>query len=78
MKWTSYDVMNWCIENNMYTHGDCRAYDRMLDFVRNNDPTEKTVELVAIDIISHSSIYSIFRDGDIDYIANELWNKVVK
>ncbi len=78
MKWTSYDVMNWCIENKMYTCGDCRQYDRMLDFVRNNEPTARNVELVAIDIISHSDIYSIFRDGDIDYIANELWNKVVK
>ena len=76
--WTSYDVMRWCIKNNMYTCGDSRAYNRMLGFVSGHEPTEKNVELVAIDIVSNSDKYSIFTDGDVDFVANELWTKVIK
>lgn len=76
-KWTPYDMRNYCINRNFYTRGDNEAYSSMLDFVRENDPTYKNVELVAIDIISHSDRYSIFSEGDVDFIANEIWNDVV-
>lgn len=76
--WTAYDVRCYCVNRNFYTRGDNDAYGKMLDFVRDNPPTARNVELVAIDIISHSSsLYSIFHDGDIDAIANEIWNDVV-
>lgn len=77
-KWSSYDVRVFCCERDFYTCGDCRVYSRMLKFVDTHEPTRKNVELVAIDIISHSdSRYSIFEDGDVDCIANEIWEKVV-
>lgn len=77
-KWNSYDIRNYCINRDFYTCGNTRQYSEMLKFVDTHEPTAKNVELVAIDIISHSSsLYSIFHDGDIDAIANEIWNQVV-
>ena len=75
--WNTYDMRNYCVDRNLYTCGDNEQYSKMLDFVSNHEPTEETVKLVAIDIISHSDRYSIFADGDIDYIACEIWNNVV-
>ena len=49
----------------------------MLYFVAMNKPTKRNVELVAIDIIAHSDRYSNFDEGDIKYIASEIWNDVV-
>lgn len=76
--WNMYDMRNYCIRHDYYTNGDNKAYSTMLNFVEDNEPTAKNVELVAIDIITHSDkIYSIFRDGDIDYITCEIWNEVI-
>lgn len=78
IKWDSYQMRCYCMNRDFYTCGNNRQYEEMLRFVDTHEPTEKNVELVAIDIISHSSsLYSIFHDGDIDAIANEIWNEVV-
>lgn len=76
-RWDSSSIRLFCIAGNYYTCGSNEQYAEMMKFVDSHEPTAHNVELVAIDIISHSTRYSIFNDGDVDYMSNEIWNKVV-
>lgn len=75
--WDSYDVRKFCIDRALYTRGDSDSYLQMLKFVDDNPATEENVKLVAIDIISHSEVYSIFRQFDVEFMSNLLWKTVV-
>ena len=52
--WSFETVRQACIHNDLYTRGDCEAYDKMLAFVEKNPPTTKAMYLVAKDIAAHS------------------------
>lgn len=52
--WSARNVREACIKHNLYTEGSCREYDKMLDFVRENDFTPMNLFLVAEDICNHS------------------------
>ena len=52
--WSYESVRQACIRNNLYTRGDCGAYDKMLSFVERNEPTTKAMYLTAKDIAAHS------------------------
>lgn len=54
IKWSSGSVYDLCKKYDLYTCGDCVAYAEMLDFVRDNEPTTKTLYMVAKDINDHS------------------------
>lgn len=45
------DVRQMCIRHNWYTHGDCAAYDRMLNAASNG---QWTIDEIAFDIANHS------------------------
>ena len=79
VSWTACDVRAYCIKNDFYTRGDNQSYGAMLEFVDENDPTDRSVRLVAMDIITHSAkSYSFFDEGDVECIASDIWNNVVK
>ena len=52
--WSFETVRQACIRNELYTRGDCEAYDKMLQFVERNEPTTKAMYLAAKDIAEHS------------------------
>jgi len=55
----AYDVMQMCIKHDWYTHGDSRAYEKMLDFVSDNPVEAVTLEgmyYIARDIAKHSDL----------------------
>lgn len=54
-KWFVWDVRQFCITHHLYTAGDSRAYDAMLQFVKFNPPTTANLFAVANDIVEHSS-----------------------
>ncbi len=67
MTWNKWDMVDFCIENDLYTGGDNQHYSMMLDFVATHPATEENIRLVATDIASHSywpdgRPYSIFTD----------------
>ena len=55
-EWFPRDIRQLCIENNYYTNGGAASYEHMLDFVLNNEPTEKNIFMVAADIVEHSDL----------------------
>ena len=57
--WYADRVRQACIRNDLYTRGDNAAYSKMLDFVDNNEPTSRTLYLVAKDIFEHSKDQTI-------------------
>ena len=55
-RWSASDVRAMCIRYGRYTNGTCGEYDKMLDFVANNEPTITNIEIVAEDIVRHSEM----------------------
>ena len=54
--WDYGDVMTMCIKHEFYTQGDCKAYNTMLDYVRDNcNPDYDDIYTVALDILEHSN-----------------------
>lgn len=87
--WKAMDLMNFCIENDLYTGGDSQHYNAMLDFVRENKCTVRAVELVATDIVAHSytgngdimlSLYPspYHCQSDVDFMFDEIVENVLK
>ena len=54
VKWSASSVRRACIKGSLYTCGDCRAYDKMLNMVDECDPTLSNIYKVAKDIADHS------------------------
>lgn len=54
--WHPGDVRMFCIRNEYYCGGCNEEYDRMLTFVRDNEPTVENIYKVAADIAEHSDI----------------------
>lgn len=52
--WTASRVRQTCINNDLYTAGDCEEYEQMLDRVRDSEPTTESLYLTALDIQQHS------------------------
>lgn len=58
--WSMDKVRTVCINWNLYTCGDCKAYSHMLfDLVANLDPTPENIYIVAKDITEHSDDQTI-------------------
>ena len=57
MKYTWYSsvIQKMCIKHNWYTLGSNVEYNVMLDFVRNNEPTNENIMDVAKNIWVHSN-----------------------
>lgn len=53
--WNSIDVRDMCISHSLYTQGDARAYEKMLNKVRELNPTPKSLYIIASDILKHSN-----------------------
>ena len=53
--WISDDVRSLCIRHKWYTAGNIKQYDKMLDFVAQNEPTALNIYKVAKDILEHTS-----------------------
>jgi len=58
-RWSASDIRGLCVEKNWYTCGDCSAYEEMLGFVYNNEPTKENIFKVAVDIFNHSDVATI-------------------
>ena len=52
--WSINTVRQVCIDNDLYTKGDVKAYDNMLDCVDASYPTDENIYIVAKDIAEHS------------------------
>lgn len=52
--WDAYSVRDVCIKNGLYTKGDVRAYDKMLQITEHYKPTDTMIYEVAKDIFEHS------------------------
>ena len=52
--WSADDVRTVCIKHDLYTKGNCREYDKMLNFVEDNEVSLKNLLMVAEDICKHS------------------------
>lgn len=78
--WDSYRVRNMCIKNNYYTRGDNEAYGKMLEFVDTNEPDNRTIYKVALDIVRHSDMdkYGCEENELVAGVMYELANNVVK
>ena len=53
-RWDMEDIMHMCIDHNFYTRGDTRAYTKMLDYVKQKEPTPEEIYIVAVDILDHT------------------------
>jgi transcriptional regulator with XRE-family HTH domain len=53
--WSSSEIRNMCIENDLYDCGSIKEYSEMLEFIEKNDPTDKNIYRVAANIIDHTS-----------------------
>ena len=61
------DVRHVCIQNDYYTCGDVKSYERLLDYVRTLDNvTEENLFHIALDIFNHSDIERICNECGID------------
>lgn len=58
-RWSYHTVRQACIRNDLYTCGDCEAYDKMLNMADRTEPTTKAMYLVAKDIQEHSKDQTI-------------------
>ena len=54
--WTMDSVRELCIKHKYYTCGDNKDYGKMLRYVGNNEPTIKSIYIIAKDIYLHSTI----------------------
>ena len=72
--WSALGIRDMCVRNGWYTSGDNAAYEKMLDFVTENEPTTLNIYKVANDIFNHSE-RNVFV---IDDITNEIRNTIVK
>jgi len=57
--WTAMRVCQACINNSLYTAGDCEEYEQMLDRVQSCEPTIENLYLIAEDIQQHSEDQTI-------------------
>lgn len=78
-RWSTESVRSMCIKNDRYTCGDCEEYQRMLNFVRDNEPTLENIEKVAEDIVNHSDLSSYGQtfDENVRSIMFELANDAI-
>ena len=53
-RWDMEDIMHMCINHNFYTRGDTRAYTKMLNYVKQKEPTPEEIYIVAVDILDHT------------------------
>ena len=67
-QWSMEDVRRVCVRNRYYTRGDNEAYNKMLNFVRDNKPTTEAIYTVAADIMDHSDMSRYM----VDYSYNEI------
>jgi hypothetical protein len=78
-RWSSSSVRSMCIKRDRYTRGDCAAYEKMLDFVSNNEPTLENIEKVAADIVEHSDLssYGMSFEENVEAIMFDLANDAI-
>ena len=57
--WSERTVRNVCVNNNLYTLGDCYEYEEMLTKVRGCHPTYESIFEIAVDIFNHSEDQTI-------------------
>ena len=57
--WSMSDVRETCIKHNLYTRGDVRAYDKMLNRVEELEPDTNGLYEIAKDIQEHSEDQTI-------------------
>lgn len=74
--WNSTDVRQMCIDHQLYTAGDTRAYSKMLEKVTELNPTPKSLYTIAKDILEHSN--PDLAGDDVTAIMFLLENEVVK
>ena len=74
-RWDMEDIMHMCINHNFYTRGDTRAYTKMLNYVKQKEPTPEEIYIVAVDILDHTDENE---DQSITNIMYIIENEVVR
>lgn len=65
---SSDSVRSLCMKHDFYTCGDIEQYHTLLNVLCNNEPkTEKDIELIAHDIVSHSATRVFEENECFDY-----------
>jgi hypothetical protein len=72
--WNRDDVRSICIQDRYYTRGDCSAYEAMLKYVDNNEPTLDNILIIVDDIFHHSDIDRIMEEGGVS--ENEVFTSI--
>lgn len=67
-------VRNICIDNDLYTSGDCKSYENMLYKLCKGKATDKRILEIATDIYNHSNIDRFEGYTDIEAIENIMWH----
>ena len=77
--WSADRIRTMCINHMRYTRGDNEDYSRMLDFVRENEPTIENIQRVAADIVKHSDMdcYGLDFDECVEGIMFDIANEAV-
>lgn len=74
-RWDMEGIMHMCINHNFYTRGDTRAYTKMLNYVKQKEPTPEEIYIVAVDILDHTDENE---DQSITNIMYIIENEVVR
>ena len=72
-QWSMEDVRRECVENNWYTKGTNKDYEKMLEFVSTKEPTNANMLKLAIDISEHSNF-----EESIEFVLYCISNHCVK
>lgn len=57
--WSVDAVRKYCIDYHRYTYGNISAYNNLLDYVADHNPSTESIQYVAEDIIKHSESVDI-------------------
>lgn len=75
--WSPARVRNCCIAHDFYTCGDNEDYTKMLDTVRELEPTTENLYTIAKDIFDHSDTEGDWEELTISFIMYALNREAV-
>lgn len=82
--WSVEKMWSFCVRHNYFNAGSNKAYTSLLNFVRNNEPTDRHIQTVAIFIIARTAEFEDVLDGGtdavdavVDCIIGEIEDEVV-
>lgn len=66
--WSVEKMWSFCVRHNYFNAGSNKAYTSLLNFVRDNEPTDRHIQTAAIFIIARTSEFEDVLDGGTDAV----------